>query len=50
MKEEKEVERRQSRNGQNYNEPALMEIFTLPSLPITYAPFLFNMKMVVTRV
>jgi hypothetical protein len=50
MKAEKEVKSRQNGNGENYNEPALMEIFTLPSLSITYVPFLFSMKVVVTRV
>jgi hypothetical protein len=50
MIEEKEVQGKPSGNGQNYNEPALMEIFTRTP-PFDYIrSFLFSVKIVVTGV
>jgi hypothetical protein len=47
MREEKEVRGKPSGNGQNYNEPVIMEIFARPSLTVTHAVLLFNGKKVV---
>ena len=44
----KDAKRKPSGNGQNYNEPSLMEIFTRSSVWITHTTFLFNVKNVVT--